>query len=129
MKKTLISIIALILCLNLLFTSCQFLPATPDPVEPDDSVDDLETPPSPIPADVPQRFKTAYTIDRAKLEAAARAAADKLLERYAEGGSSFPSTCSVDYQYILSMCREMYSPRCMFSAWRISSQVTRDLRI
>ena len=99
MKKTLISIIALILCLNLLFTSCQFLPATPDPVEPDDSVDDLETPPSPIPADVPQRFKTAYTIDRAKLEAAARAAADKLLERYAEGGSSFPSTCSVDYQY------------------------------
>ena len=49
--------------------------------------------------DVPERFKTAYTIDRAKLEAAAAAATAKLLERYNEGGDTFPSTSSKNYQY------------------------------
>ena len=78
-----------------------------DPVEKpeDDSTDDPKDDPKddpeddPEPANVPERFKTAYTIDRAKLESAARAATEKLLQRYEEGGSQFPETCSVDYQY------------------------------
>ena len=49
---------------------------------------------------VPDRFKTAYTIDRDKLESAALAATAKLLERWEEGGNSFPATCSTDYQYV-----------------------------
>ena len=64
----------------------------------DDTTDDSDNVPT-ISANVPERFKSAYTIDRAKLESAAAAATAKLLERYAEGGSMSPDTCSIDYQY------------------------------
>ena len=60
---------------------------------------DVITDPELAAIDVPDRFKTAYTIDRTKLENAARAATEKLLERYEEGGSQIPDTCSIDYQY------------------------------
>ena len=103
MKKTLLCILSLILCLTMLFTSCQWEGSfTPDQT-PDSNPDtDKEptTPDAPVTsADVPERFKVAYTIDRAKLEAAAAAATEKLLALYEQGGNSFPATCSKDYQY------------------------------
>ena len=50
--------------------------------------------------DVPDRFKSEYTIDRAKLERAAAAATEKLLEMYEESDGKFPKTTSTNYQYI-----------------------------
>ena len=123
MKKTFLYIISLVLCLSIL-SSCTLVsmlmtePKSEDdtsdsgnqlqkpddkpsetPEDKDDVTDDNPVNPPVISANVPERFKTSYTIDRAKLESAARAAADKLLERYEEGGSMFPDTCSIDYQY------------------------------
>ena len=49
---------------------------------------------------VPERFKTEYTIDRAKLEAAAAKATAKLLETAEEADGKFPATHSTDYQYV-----------------------------
>lgn len=48
---------------------------------------------------VPDRFKTAYTLDREKLEAAADAATEKLLKIAYEANGGFPGTCSTDFQY------------------------------
>lgn len=50
--------------------------------------------------DVPERFKTAYTIDPAKLQAAADKATAKLLEIAEEADGKFPATHSIDYQYV-----------------------------
>lgn len=50
--------------------------------------------------DVPERFKSAYTIDRAKLERAADAAIEKLLKNAKEANGAFPGTHSDNYQYI-----------------------------
>ena len=67
--------------------------------EPDkDPDDDTKDPVSST--NVPERFKKEYTIDRAKLEAAAAAATEKLLEIAEESGGKFPKTCSEDYQYV-----------------------------
>ena len=49
--------------------------------------------------DVPERFKVAYTIDEAKLEAAAEAATSKLKAYGIENGTGFIGTHSVDYKY------------------------------
>lgn len=49
--------------------------------------------------DVPSRFKVTYTIDTAKLQAAAEAACAKLKAFGEENGIGFTSTCSTDYQY------------------------------
>ena len=49
---------------------------------------------------VPERFKTPYTIDKAKLEAAKTAAVDKLLRLAEEANGAFPKTSSTDYQYV-----------------------------
>ena len=117
MKKTLACFLLLILCCQLLLSSCTALlplledPTTkveeeekkeeeneeqeyPDPDTDKDSAKDTEPP-----ADVPERFKTAYTIDRAKLEAAAAAATAKLYTLYEEGGVQSPTTSSTNYQY------------------------------
>ena len=66
-----------------------------------------QTPPADLNADislaeidVPERFKQAYTIDRAKLERAAADATEKLLLMYAESGGKFPNTSSTNYQYV-----------------------------
>ena len=48
---------------------------------------------------VPERFKTAYTIDREKLELAAEKATQKLKEYVLEHGTGFISTCSKNYLY------------------------------
>ena len=47
----------------------------------------------------PERFSKPHTIDRVKLEAAAKAACDKLKARVEKEGIGFPSTCSKDYKY------------------------------
>ena len=47
----------------------------------------------------PERFSKPHIIDRAKLEAAAKAACAKLKARVEKEGTGFPSTCSTDYKY------------------------------
>ena len=49
--------------------------------------------------DRPERFSTPHVIDRAKLEAAAKAACAKLKARVEKEGMGFPSTCSQNYKY------------------------------
>ena len=49
--------------------------------------------------DRPERFSTPHIIDRAKLEAAAKAACSKLKSRVQKEGIGFPSTSSVNYKY------------------------------
>ena len=49
--------------------------------------------------DVPARFKTAYTIDREKLELAAQKATEKLKAYAVENGTGFLSTSSENYLY------------------------------
>ena len=128
MKKTLACLILLAMLCQLLFTSCTLIPGsaqdTGDNVANDgntggnDSTNgDEKTPtnddkkePEKEPgkdeggsvssANVPGRFKKAYTIDRSKLEAAAAAATEKLLAIAEESGGKFPKTCSEDYQYV-----------------------------
>lgn len=51
---------------------------------------------------VPERFKKAYTIDRAKLEGAAAAATEKLKAFGTKHGMGFVSTSSTDYKYSAS---------------------------
>lgn len=117
MKKTLACLLLLILCCQLLLSSCTaLLPLLEDPTtkveeeekkeeekeeqeypDPDTDKDSAKDPEPP--ADVPERFKTAYTIDRAKLEAAAAAATAKLYTLYEEGGVQSPTTSSTNYQY------------------------------
>ena len=117
MKKTLACLLLLILCCQLMLSSCTaLLPLLEDPTtkveeeekkeeekeeqeypDPDTDKDSAKDPEPP--ADVPERFKTAYTIDRAKLEAAATAATEKLLRMYGESEGMFPETHSTNYQY------------------------------
>ena len=52
--------------------------------------------------DVPSRFKTAYTIDREKLEAAAASATAKLKSYGETRGTGFVGTHSTDYRYTAS---------------------------
>ena len=52
--------------------------------------------------DVPARFKKPYTIDRARLENAARAATEKLKAYATENGTGFLTTASTDYKYTSS---------------------------
>ena len=47
----------------------------------------------------PQRFSTPHVIDRAKLEAAAKAACDKLKARVEKEGMGFPGTYSKNFKY------------------------------
>ena len=47
----------------------------------------------------PERFAKPHVIPREKLEAAAKAACDKLKERVLRDGVDFPATCSVQYSY------------------------------
>lgn len=109
MKKYVAFLLMLVLICQLCFTSCGIfdrfgndsqddendVPKTPDEEKPDEEgkIDDLDN------INVPDRFKTEYTIDRAKLERAAEAAVAKLLTLYEEGGVNFPKTSSTDYQY------------------------------
>ena len=110
MKKTVALILLLVMCSTFLLSSCQVLelfgieatPGNSEKVEEPEKVDkenNENNKENNFTADVPDRFKTAYTIDRAKLESAAAAATSKLLRLYAEGGNTFPKTCSTDYQY------------------------------
>ena len=48
----------------------------------------------------PERFSKVHEIPREKLEAAAKAACDKLEETAKKYGLGFPGTCSVDYKYV-----------------------------
>ena len=49
--------------------------------------------------DRPERFAKPHVIDKAKLEAAAKAACAKLKARVEKEGMGFPATCSKDYKY------------------------------
>lgn len=114
MKKTLALFLILILFCQLCLTSCglieRILLSTRDDVDasepPSDEGDDgndkdgENTEPTLADIDVPDRFKTAYTIDRAKLEAAAAAATEKLLKIAEEADGKFPATSSTNYQYV-----------------------------
>ena len=117
MKKTLACLLLVIMCCQFLLTSCTvLLDLLEEPVEEEKKKEEVKVPESHyehIPeadpdegtknptqsSDPLERFKTAYTIDRAKLEAAAAVATDKLLAMYAESEGKFPGTYSVDYQY------------------------------
>lgn len=51
----------------------------------------------------PERFSKPHAIDKAKLEAAAKAACDKLKKKiveYGDIGNDFPGTCSESYKYV-----------------------------
>ena len=115
-KKILALLLALVMCSSI-FTSCAIIdsitadvggnpsdtnPPTEDVIpNPDDEEDSTtEDLGSLDDIDVPDRFKTEYTIDRAKLEEAAKAATDKLLVLASEADGQFPKTSSTDYQYI-----------------------------
>ena len=109
MKRYVAFLLILVLICQLCLTSCALfdrfgddgrndeddVPKTPDEQKPDGEgyIDDLDH------INVPDRFKTQYTIDEAKLERAKDAAVAKLLTLYEEGGISFPKTSSTDYQY------------------------------
>jgi unsaturated chondroitin disaccharide hydrolase len=112
MKKTLATILLLVLFCQLFLTSCQFIDSLSgndknDDVGENDNTDKNDdtnknegnTNDSPTSTDVPDRFKVAYTIDREKLERAAEAATEKLYRLYEEGGVAFPATSSTNYQY------------------------------
>ena len=58
--------------------------------------------------DCPERFKKPHTIDRAKLERAARAACDKLKARVQRDGLGFPDTCSKEYKYSQGENKKLY---------------------
>ena len=100
--------IALLLLLSLvfstgLFTSCDFSQTPNDPAntgdggnEDDPNLLELEN------INVPERFKTEYVIDRAKLESAAEAAVAKLKAFAQEHGTGFLKTCSEGYEYASS---------------------------
>ena len=47
----------------------------------------------------PERFSSPYVIDKTKIEAAARAACDKLKSRVEREGTGFPGNCSENYKY------------------------------
>jgi unsaturated chondroitin disaccharide hydrolase len=47
----------------------------------------------------PQRWNKPHTIPREKLEAAAKAACDKLKAKTLKDGSGFPGTSSKEYKY------------------------------
>ncbi len=49
----------------------------------------------------PERFSKPHAIDKAKLEAAAKAACDKLKAFVQKNGTGFPGTSSKNYKYIL----------------------------
>ncbi len=96
MKTKIISLLLLLsITCQFLLTSCYY-PAPnaggseKEEEEAYDSLDDIN---------VPDRFKSAYTIDREKLEGAVAAALEKLLLIAEEADGKFPSTCSTDYQY------------------------------
>jgi len=61
---------------------------------------------NPITLNAPERFSGKHVIPKAKLEAAAKAATDKLKAKILaymqenEIGKDFPGTCSVDYKYV-----------------------------
>ena len=117
MKKALACFLLLIMCCQFLLTSCTMImdllgegseeepkkekEETPESNYVHTPTEDTEYRPGQAytAESVPDRFKTAYTIDRAKLEAAATAATDKLLAIYAESEGKFPATCSENYQY------------------------------
>lgn len=48
----------------------------------------------------PERFERKHPLDRAKLEAAAKAATDKLRELAEKYGDSFPETRSIEFKYV-----------------------------
>ena len=106
-------ILLLLMVCHILLTSCGLIP--PDITDSNGNTDkgsennsqtnDTDkTPENPdnssISIDVPERFKSAYTIDREKLEKAAKAAAAKLMIMATEADGKFPKTTSTDYQYI-----------------------------
>lgn len=122
MKKTLTLILLLTLLCQIFLTSCDSIlhfgdddVDASDPVgDTDDTTDKDDTEGKDDTNDkneedvsaelaainVPERFKTAYTIDSAKLEAAAAAATEKLYTLYEEGGVNVPATSSTNYQYV-----------------------------
>ena len=81
-----------------ILTSCNITDGGGDPDEDDGII--LEASLDEI--DVPDRFKQAYSIDRAKLESAAAAATGKLLMLAEEDGGGFPKTASTNHQYVYS---------------------------
>lgn len=102
MKRILACFILLVLFCQILLTSCTFVMTPEEKTETTKTETEKkeETPAGPtITANVPDRFKTAYTIDRTKLQAAAQAATAKLYKLYEEGGINFPATSSTNYQY------------------------------
>ena len=75
--------------------------------------------------DVPDRFKVAYTIDNAKLEAAASAATEKLYTLYQEGGINFPKTSSTNYQYTYG-ANDNWTAGMYMGSYLMAYQITGD---
>ena len=97
MTKRIIAFLLLVTAIaQLMLTSCKHVDGGID--KPSDDNVNIEH--GEAYADVPERFKTEYTIDREKLESAARAATEKLLKNASEANGAFPGTHSVDYQYV-----------------------------
>ena len=104
-KKIIALMLSLVMICQFALTSCG-KPEKPDvdnggADSGDDNGETVEIPShDALYTDVPDRFKTAYTIDRAKLEMAAAAATEKLLRMAEEADGKFPGTYSIDYQYV-----------------------------
>ena len=120
-KKTFSIILLLAILCNFLMTSCRF----------DDGDDKTGTgnniTGSPTSDDVPERFKTAYTIDREKLEMAASLATEKLYKLWEKGGNSFPATSSTNYQYVFGE-NNNWTAGMYTGAYLMAYQITGDER-
>ena len=114
----------LIMCAMAVLSSCALVPPTTDDPEgeknpPGETLEEIN---------VPERFKSAYTIDRAKLEAAAEAATAKLLKFAEDNGiQSFPDTSSKDFNYNMGINNNwtcgMYT-----GSYLMAYQLTEDVR-
>ena len=74
---------------------------------------------------VPDRFKVEYTIDNAKLEAAAAAATEKLYTLYEEAGIQIPKTSSTDYQYVYG-ANDNWTAGMYMGSYLMAYQITGD---
>ena len=104
-KKVIALFVLFTLCINFCLTSCEFFFRDDENGEINVIPDENQKPegedkPAVDITDVPDRFKTAYEIDRAKLERAAQLATEKLLRIAEEADGRFPATSSTDYQYV-----------------------------
>lgn len=140
MKKTLVFVLLLAMFCQMLLTSCGYMPNfgdddvdasdnsdtnKDDTTDKDDTSDNNDGEITLDSIDVPDRFKVAYTIDDAKLKAAAAAATEKLYALYEEAGIQIPKTSSTDYQYVYG-ANDNWTAGMYMGSYLMAYQITGD---